>query len=252
MINYELCALSFFAGLFIYNAHQLSDRNKKAFRLWRAWTHLSGFILLILLTRAPWQAQILGWPGLIMCFWYSRRAFIPFVGGLAFSKGLDLKRLSGIKAIWVALTVSLTVSYLPFAYSLANEHGATQSVSLTNLCLLFVNAFTLCWANATLFDHRDYKEDQRNGIASWPVVFGLSKSLKACRAILLGVMFSSTLAQFSVQSVDPKIWSWTLSLMLLYLASYLFQSRVKKAEWYDLLVDGCLFCPALTLLAGSF
>lgn len=145
-----------------------------------------------------------------------------------------LKDIPGLKAWIVCSIITYGAIALPLAYA---ECGLNPRVGLTT-CFIF--AFE--GANANLFDIRDLDSDAQKGVLTLPLMVGIRGTrilLTVMNVLMLGILL--TWGGTIMLPFYPEIFSATgLMFVLIWTVD-----EETPLLFYDLIIDGLLFVPAL-------
>ncbi|AFZ49664.1 UbiA prenyltransferase family protein [Dactylococcopsis salina] len=152
-----------------------------------------------------------------------------------------LKDIPGSKA-WIVCTI---ITYAAIALPLA--YAKTDFDTRAALTTCFIFAFE--GSNANLFDVRDLESDARKGVLTLPLMVGLKNSrivLTVMNLLMLGIVLFYGNA--SIVSFYPEIFSATgLMLILIWTVD-----EETPLLFYDLIIDGLLFLPAIVYYSFQF
>ncbi len=239
--SFILLVFSYLIVLTIYNANHLQElrsdiksnpertkhisKNKNAYMIKVA---ISGLLILFLLIYVNLQTAI----------------FIIFllIGGLLYPKKVT-KKILGFKDYYTALFWSLIVFLPIFYFNMSVGYG---------FILFFLFVLIRSVLNAIYFDLKDSKADKKEGLLTFPVYFGESKTINILKILnivsfipLVAAVFTASLPLFSI----------SLLLVLPYCFFYLNKSLETKASSLRtisyILVDGEYICWLLILLIGK-
>ena len=235
----------FFATLALYNLdgsldaprrHALANaaRGHARRRLHLALTALAGIALLVLVAQLSLRALLLTSGGALACSLYA----IPLTfrrRSLTAKKGrVRLKSLPFLKAPFVGCAVGIAVVWVPL---LANDGGASLLRALALTCALSL----YCSANALLFDLPDVGEDERTGVPTLPLRWGLRGTRWASRALVAAGLVGSAVFSTLGGAVSHAVGLLCLGAALLAFTElfHFGTPRRRVALW----VDGALLLP---------
>ena len=151
-----------------------------------------------------------------------------------------LKDIPGSKAWIVCTIITYATIALPLAY--AETHFDTRA----GLTTCFIFAFE--GSNANLFDFRDLESDAKKGVLTLPLMVGLKNSriiLTIMNLLMLGIIL---FYGRSIISFSPEIFS-AIGLMLILIWTV---NEETPLLFYDLIIDGLLFLPAIVYYSFQF
>lgn len=209
-------------------------------RLHLAFTGFSGCVLLVLASRLSPRALLLTSGGALICSVYA----VPLTRTRRSSdRGFRLKALPFLKAPFVGCAVGTATVWVPLW---AGDGRVQLSRALALTCALSF----YCTANALLCDVPDIDEDERTGVPTLPLRWGLAGTRWTSRALITaGVLISAVFAGQGTPS-SHSIGLFCLGAGLLTFTELIdFRTpRRTVAVW----VDGALLLPvSFQLLVGS-
>jgi len=236
----------FWVALIPYNLDRLFDTyfqkssDEKAQAYFR-----SNFGLLLLLGMAIAGVVILLWFAPIAVRYVSLAGVLPLVYGAPIFpiwrrhqwQWYRLKDIPGSKAWIVCGIITYAAIALPLAYAEASfDHRAA-------LTTCFIVAFE--GANANLFDIRDLDSDAKKGVLTLPRLVGVQGSrflLTIMNLLMLGIILGyggNVMLPFYPEIVSATL----LTLLLIWIVD-----EETPRLFYDLIIDGLLFVPAMIYL----
>lgn len=251
-ISWKVAVLGFFVTLAIYTWDHRNDVLKSE---WQpsdlmAYYYKSNYALVVItfslmavyfiLLSAPFLAVIGCLFVILFGFLYSSRILINPSG-----RTFRLKDWGGAKAWIVALLVALSAVMAPILF-LNNFSNLSYFKILLATCYFF--SMLVC--NAHMFDIRDRKMDLTLKINTLPIKIGPKKTIYLLHAVnLLGGIFIFILGCSPNGAPHGEMMLWVFG-NLLYLI--FLKAGNKHRLYYDLMVDGSLFLPAIAVYVKHF
>lgn len=239
----------FCAALLVYNADRLRRdpadalnipvREAAAARL-RVLSFIvligSALVLLVLpIMRRDWLTLVLVLGGALVSLNYS----IPLFG-------FRFKDVPLLKTFFAPTIVTASVLGLPWL------HLGTGGTDLATLAFGSLRSWTFLMFNMILCDLRDRAGDEACGIRSLPVVLGDKSTRWLLVALLTGIEALALGALSLASGTNRNVWAIMCVLGPVYLGGMLVAVRRPRPErFYEWVVEGMLFLPALAVVAGS-
>ncbi|MEM5771297.1 MAG: UbiA family prenyltransferase [Candidatus Aenigmatarchaeota archaeon] len=172
--------------------------------------------------------------------------FIPLIGVFIYSVSpIRLKRLLGIKNIWVSLLWSVSVTILPIIYFNKFE----LLLSFTSFSL-FLFIFLKGIGNTITFDIRDIEGDKKCKIETLPMRIGLNKT-KILLSVINLLSFILLLITTFLGFISPI--GYAISLVTFYTFVYIYLIEKTDLKFLtDILADGEFIVIGLLAFIGNF
>jgi len=159
------------------------------------------------------------------------------------SKKFGLKRIAGMKTILIAFVWTMATLYLPVLQSETVFDPVT-------ILLLFAERFAFIFAIAIPFDIRDMETDSRQGVKSFPIVFGSHKAEQISYfALLLSAIVS--IINYYLSGLVYVFLSSIISLLISFFAINSKKLRLKSLYYHGIL-DGCLVLYGALVCLGFY
>ncbi len=247
--NWRPIAFVFFVALIPYNLDRLFDAYVQQSRNAQAQAYFrSNFGLLGLVLVAVSSVAVLLWFAPISVRYVSLAIVFPLIYGAPIFplrrqeqwRWYRLKDIPGAKAWIVDAIITYAAIALPLAYA---KTGFDTRAGLTT-CFIF--AFE--GSNANLFDVRDLESDTKKGVLTLPLMVGVEGSrivLTAMNLLMLGLMIGY--GQTALLPFYPAILMATFfTLVLIWTVD-----EDTPLLFYDLVIDGLLFLPAIVTVISN-
>ena len=241
--------LWFCAALLIYNADRLRRdpadslniplREAAAARL-RVLSFMvlaaSAVVLLGLpIWRGDWLSLALVLGGALVCLNYS----IPLFG-------FRFKDVPLVKTFFAPTIVTASVLGLPWL------HLRAGSIDNATLAITALRSWSFLMFNMILCDLRDREGDEACGIRSLPVILGEKGTRLLLTALLVGIEILALSAYVLASDAHRTTWAIASLLGPIYLGGLLLAVRRPRSErFYEWIVEGMLFLPAIAVLGGT-
>jgi 4-hydroxybenzoate polyprenyltransferase len=244
-------AAIFFATLLEYNFHRLIsvNNNTEDFPVEKnnwASDHLATIKLLILSSVA----------GLAFSMLFVRRDIIILFGLLSvftliysaedFGKNKRLsgfKGITGMKTIALAFVWTMVTMYLPIVQS-------ETVYDPVKIIVLFAERFAFIFAIAIPFDIRDMETDSRQGVKSFPIVFGSHKA-EQISYFALSLSAIVSIINYYLSGVAFVFLSCIISLLISFIAIKSKKLR-HTSFYYHGILDGCLVLYGALVCLGFY
>jgi 4-hydroxybenzoate polyprenyltransferase len=238
----------FCAALLVYNADRLRRdpadalnipvREAAARRLrYLSFTALglSTLVLLLLpILQRDWLTLVLVIGGALVSLNYS----IPLFG-------FRFKDVPLLKTFFAPTIVTTSVLGLPWLHSLGD--GATHAT----LALGALRSWSFLMFNMIVCDLRDRVGDEACGIRSLPVALG-EKGTRWLLAALLAGIEALAIVSVAISGAHRGVWLVLCVLGPIYLGGILWAVRRPRSErFYEWIVEGMLFLPAIAVCAAG-
>ena len=196
----------------------------------------SALVLLVLpIVRRDWLTLALVLGGALVSLNYS----IPLFG-------FRFKDVPLLKTFFAPTIVTASVLGLPWL------HLGTGGTDIPTLLLGSLRSWTFLMFNMILCDLRDRAGDEACGIRSLPVVLGDKGTRWLLVALLVGIEALALGAWWLSIDAHRGVWGVMCILGPLYLGGMLFAVRRPRPErFYEWVVEGMLFLPAVAVLIGG-
>jgi 4-hydroxybenzoate polyprenyltransferase len=160
--------------------------------------------------------------------------------------GFRFKDVPLIKTFFAPTIVTASVLGLPWL------HHGTNGTDVTTLALASLRSWSFLMFNMIVCDLRDRAGDEACGIRSLPVMLG-EKGTRWLLALLLVGIELLALSTFAIASdAHRRIWAVMCWLGPLYLGGiFLAILRPRSERFYEWVVEGMLFLPAVAVWIGS-
>ncbi len=196
----------------------------------------SALVLLVLpIVQRDWLTLALVLGGALVSLNYS----IPLFG-------FRFKDVPLLKTFFAPTIVTASVLGLPWL------HLGTGGTDLATLALGSFRSWTFLMFNMILCDLRDRVGDEACGIRSLPVVLGDKRTRWLLVALLAGLEALALGAWALASGAHRNVWAIICVVGPFYLGGMLLAVRRPRSErFYEWVVEGMLFLPALAVLAGG-
>jgi len=239
----------FCAALLVYNADRLRRDPADALNIplreaAAARLHVLSFVVLAVsasvllvlpVVQRDWLTLALVLGGTLVCLNYS----IPLFG-------FRFKDVPLLKTFFAPTIVTASVLGLPWV------HLGAAGTDATTLALAFLRSWSFLMFNMTVCDLRDRAGDEACGIRSLPVVLGEKRTRWLLAGLLVGIEFLALGAYALAAGTHRHIWAVMCFLGPVYLGGiFLAVHRPRSERFYEWVVEGMLFLPAIAACAGS-
>jgi 4-hydroxybenzoate polyprenyltransferase len=197
---------------------------------------VSALVLLVLpIVRRDWLTLALVLGGSLVSLNYS----IPLFG-------FRFKDVPLLKTFFAPTIVTASVLGLPWL------HLGTSSTDIITLALASLRSWSFLMFNMIVCDLRDRAGDEACGIRSLPVMLG-EKGTRWLLALLLVGIELLAMSTFAIASgTHRQIWAVMCWLGPIYLGGiFLAILRPRAERFYEWVVEGMLFLPAVAVCIGS-
>ena len=196
---------------------------------------VAALVLLVLpIVRRDWLTLALVLGGSLVCLNYS----IPLFG-------FRFKDVPLLKTFFAPTIVTASVLGLPWLH-VGNGGAAGFALALGSL-----RSWSFLMFNMIVCDLRDRTGDEACGIRSLPVVLGEKKTRWLLAALLTSIEMLAFGAYAIASGPHRNAWAIICFLSPLYLGGIFLAVRRSRSErFYEWIVEGMLFLPAIAVCAG--
>jgi len=197
---------------------------------------VSALVLIVLpMVRRDWLTMALVLGGALVCLNYS----IPLFG-------FRFKEVPLLKTFFAPTIVTASVLGLPWL------HLGGNGTDFATLALASLRSWSFLMFNMIVCDLRDRAGDEACGIRSLPVVLGEKRTRWLLASLLMGIEALALGACALAAGTHRHIWAIMCFLGPVYLGGiFLAVRRPRPERFYEWVVEGMLFLPAVAVAAAS-